>query len=82
MKERRDQFAHFAAAVAILLPMACFPNFWAFVWAGFAIGMVREITEEGSPVTFVKVQNALLSWLDLSFWTLGGAFVGVLYALY
>lgn len=82
MKELRDQAAHFLAASMILLPLVYWPGVLSFAWVGFLIGLVREITEEGTPVTFYKFQNALGSWLDLTFWALGGAFVGVLYGLY
>ena len=77
MKELRDQSAHFAVAVLTLLPFAMWPNAFTGAFAGFMVGLVREITEEGTPVTAAKVANALQSRLDLTFWTMGGTFVGL-----
>ena len=82
MKELRDQSAHVAAALVALLPLALMPGLVAFMWAGFMLGLVREITEEGSPVTGTKVVKALRSWLDLLFWTIGGGLAGVIYGVY
>lgn len=65
MKQVIDQTAHLIAAIVILLPVALMHNSFVFVWAGFALGLVREVTEDG-PI-FSKG-----SILDLSFWTLGG----------
>lgn len=72
-----DQPAHFGAACVALLPAALWPNPLSFAWAGFCLGMIREITEEGAPVTVSKVVHAVHSWRDLLFWTLGGLFAGV-----
>ena len=78
MKELRDQSAHFITAIITLLPFAMWPNLLTGAFAGFMVGLVREITEEGTPVTPLKVANALHSRLDLTFWTLGGIAVGAL----
>ena len=80
MKELRDQVAHFLAATVALFPLVCWPGVLTFTWAGFMLGLVREVTEEGAPVTGPKALRALRSWRDLTFWTLGGTFVGVLHA--
>lgn len=77
MKELRDQSAHLIAAVVILLPLALWPSIVTFTVAGFLCGMVREITEEGTPVTLAKVRSALHSYLDLTFWALGGMVAGM-----
>jgi len=77
MKELRDQTAHAAAAFLILLPPVLYPHWATLALAGFCIGMVREITEEGTPVTLSKIRKALDSKLDLTFWTLGGALVSL-----
>lgn len=82
MKEFRDQSAHVAAALVALLPLAFVPGLVAFLWAGFMLGLVREITEEGSPVTGAKVLQALRSWPDLLFWTIGGGLAGVIHGVY
>lgn len=75
MKELRDQSAHAVAALVALLPAAIFPHVLTFALAGFALGMVREVTEEGV-VTLGAAKRA--SKLDLAFWTLGGAVAGLL----
>lgn len=78
MKQLRDQSAHFIAAIIILaLPALCGPFGGAL--AGFAIGLVREATEEADTVTPRALWNALHSVLDLTFWTLGGLAAGVLF---
>lgn len=75
-KEIRDQAAHAAAALLCLLPVAVAPSFFTGVLSGFLVGMVREITEEGE-VSLAAIRHALGSWLDLSFWALGGALAGL-----
>lgn len=76
MKELRDQSAHFIVAIITLLPFALWPSALTGAFAGFMLGLVREITEEGAPVTLGKIRNALGSYLDLTFWTLGGMIAG------
>jgi hypothetical protein len=75
MSEARDQAAHVAAAVIGLAPLVLAPNIITGAWAGFCMGMVREVTEEGE-VTLAAFKRALGSRLDLAFWTIGGAIVG------
>lgn len=75
--EIRDQSAHAAAAMIALLPMAVLPLPFAGLWAGFFMGMIREVTEEGE-VSLPAIHRALGSWLDLSFWTLGGFVAGLI----
>jgi len=71
-KELVDQTAHFVAAFFVLSLVAV-PSVITWALAGFAIGAVREITEEGTPVTLAKVRKGTIgSWHDLVFWTLGG----------
>ena len=77
MKELRDQSIHTIAAMIILLPALLFPNLVSGAFSGFMIGFVREITEEGTPVTFEKMKSAFNSRLDLTFWTFGGAIAGL-----
>lgn len=74
MKEVRDQSAHTVAAFVALLPAALFPHILTFALAGFALGMVREVTEEGV-VSLGAARRASL--LDLVFWTMGGAVAGL-----
>lgn len=76
MKELRDQSAHFFAALIAIAPVVVWPNPLTGALAGFALGMVREITEEGE-VSFEAARRALGSRLDLTFWTLGGFFAGL-----
>jgi hypothetical protein len=79
MNQLRDQSAHLAAAVAGILPCALWgPGVATLAWATFCMGLVREVTEEGTPVTPGKVVYAIAhSKLDLAFWTAGGVLVGV-----
>jgi hypothetical protein len=76
-KEVRDQALHCAAAILCLLPVALAPNIFTGALSGFLCGMIREITEEG-PINRESVLEALGSKLDLSFWALGGAIVGLI----
>jgi hypothetical protein len=76
-KELRDQSAHAASAVLALIPLALFPCVLTGAWAGFCMGIVREITEEGE-VSLAALKAALGSRLDLTFWTLGGLAVGLI----
>lgn len=76
MKELTDQTAHASAAVIALAPAAFWPNPLTFAWAGFCMGLVREITEEGGAVTIESAKAAVHSYRDLSFWALGGFLTG------
>ncbi len=75
-KELIDQSAHFAAAFIILGMINVIPHPITYALAGFSIGLIREITEEGNPATLPKVRKALRSYSDLTFWTLGGLVAG------
>lgn len=80
MKELRDQSAHFAAGlliivVANLLGAEIGPVVGALIT--FWGGLIREITEEGE-VSLAALKRALHSRLDLSFWTLGGLGAGII----
>ena len=77
-KEIRDQLAHAGAALLCLLPLAIFPGYIGGALSGFLCGMIREVTEEGDPVSLGSVKDALHSWKDLTAWTLGGALVGII----
>jgi hypothetical protein len=73
-KEPRDQTAHAIAAFSILSLVLHSHSLASYAAAGFCLGLIREITEEGQPVTLSKIWNAICgSKLDLTFWTLGGA---------
>ena len=77
MKEYRDQAAHAAAAFAVLILFGLLPCILTGAIAGFGIGLVRELTEEGE-VSLAALRAALGSKLDLSFWALGGAIAGLI----
>lgn len=75
--ELRDQSAHIVAGAFAVTPAAMFgPGIATLAWATFCMGMAREVTEEGPPVTARKVWAAMHSWRDLLGWTAGGALVG------
>lgn len=76
--EALDQAAHAAAAIILALPVLLWPSVATCAWAGFVAGMIREVTEEGHPVTFRKIGRALGSWEDLLGWTIGGALAGLI----
>lgn len=71
-KELRDQSAHLAVGMIGVLPVALWPHPLSMLWATFMMGLMREVGEEGSPVTFAKVRHALGSTRDLGAWTLAG----------
>jgi hypothetical protein len=77
-KELRDQALHCAAALLCLLPLALLPGYIGGALSGFLCGMIREVTEEGDPVSLASVLAALNSWKDLSAWAAGGALVGII----
>lgn len=77
MSELRDQAAHAGAALIILLPFGLVPGILTGALAGFGLGLIREVTEEGE-VSTGALRRALGSRLDLSFWTLGGAIAGLI----
>ncbi len=77
MSELRDQSAHAAAAMLAILPLALAPSPLTGAWAGLCLGLVRELTEEGS-ISVIALRHALGSRLDLAFWTLGGFVAGLI----
>lgn len=78
-KELRDQPLHALTGAAIILPVVLWPGVWTLAWAFFGVAAVREVTEEGNPVTLNRVFNGLLnSKLDLTCWTLSGLALGML----
>jgi hypothetical protein len=77
MKELRDQAAHAAWAIISLAPVILAPNPVTGAWAGFAIGLVREVTEEGE-LSLDAVRRALGSVRDLLGWSAGGAIIGLI----
>lgn len=77
VKELRDQSLHALGAILCLLPVALLPNPLAGALSGLGVGLVRELTEEGE-VSLAALKRALGSRLDLSFWALGGAIVGLI----
>lgn len=75
--ELRDQSLH--ALVAITIILLAQHGIVGCALAGFIAGSIREVTEEGIPVTFDKIKTAIrTSKLDLTFWTLGGLIAGYL----
>jgi|GEM_PF-1376723 len=76
--QARDQAPHFAAALAILAIFAI-GGLVAGALAGAGIGLMRELGEAGTPLTFEKAKVQLTQTdaaLDISFWALGGAVAG------
>lgn len=71
-KELRDQSAHLVTGMAGILPAALWPHPLTFLWATFVMGLMRELGEEGSPVTLAKIRHALGSTRDLGAWALAG----------
>ena len=75
--ELRDQTLHAITAATIIT--AAQYGIIGGALAGFIAGAIREVTEEGSPVTLDKIKTAITkSKHDLTFWTLGGALAGLL----
>lgn len=78
-KEVRDQLAHMVWAAFVLGPVMIWPSVMAFAFAGFMVGLVREVTEERTPFTPIKVAYAIAtSKLDLFFWTIGAGLTAYL----
>lgn len=75
-----DQAAHFAAAMLAIAPAIVAPSIATGAWAGFCMGMVRELTEEGrlSWGAIGAVAASPGSRLDIVFWLAGGAVAGCL----
>jgi hypothetical protein len=74
----KDQSAHFAVGF-VIVAIAIAGGFWGCVIAGGLVGLMRELGEAGTPLTFSKAKAQLAKTdapLDLAFWTLGGAFAG------
>jgi hypothetical protein len=81
-KDLIDQPAHFIAACLILAPVLIHPGVITAAFAGLAIGLVRELTEDSKKVSlgaFKRVVQSRSSMLDISFWGMGGALAGFLF---
>lgn len=65
-KQIIDQAAHMFAAMAVLAPLLIWPSPVAGALSGLGAGLIREITEQGSPLSGGSL-------LDLLFWSIGGA---------
>lgn len=80
-KQIIDQSSHALAALVILSPLLIHPSLFTAVLAGLGLGVVREITEEGNPVSLSKVKAAFTKWscLDIAFW---GAGAGLAWSLW
>ena len=74
-----DQIAHFLVPLAIL-SLALVGTVWACALAGLAMGLIRETAEaSGSRITLAEVLAHFRKadpWIDLAFWSLGGAALG------
>lgn len=71
VKQLVDQAVHFGAAFLFLAPAAFWGGVFGFAFAGFGIGLVREITEGDG----IFNRGSLL---DILFWTIGGAMTGLI----
>jgi len=71
-----DQTLHFAAAL-LILSLFALGTLWAGAFAGLALGLIREMTEAGgSRIALAEIGPHFRKrdpWIDLAFWTLGGA---------
>lgn len=66
-----DQAIHMLIAFLVLC-LFTLDHILSGAACGFMMGMIREITEEGPKVKLHHIRDALNSWEDLSFWTIGG----------
>ena len=70
-KEVIDQSSHVVVAILVFILFTLGGYFGALL-AGFIMGMIREVTEEGATVDVDKLLSAIKSWKDLLFWSIGG----------
>lgn len=67
-----DQIAHFSIAFGVVAMLVSFPGMLTGGLAGLALGLVREITEDGA---FYSKG----SLVDLLFWSIGGTAAGLVF---
>ena len=82
-KQLFDQSSHMAVAMLFLSPLIAAPSLLTAMFAGLGLGLLREITEEGNPVSWEKVKAAVSgtnSKVDIAFWSLGAALAYLLFA--
>lgn len=82
-KQLIDQSAHFGGAFLLLAPLLIAPCALTAFLAGAGYGLVREVTEEGAPVTLAKVKAAVSGFnskLDIACWGLGGLAAYLIFA--
>ncbi|MDR7101464.1 hypothetical protein [Croceicoccus sp. BE223] len=84
-KELRDQAAHAAVSLLTVIPLVVCVGLGAGflaitiagIWAGLSVGMLAEVKERGSTVTWPAVKRAVGSWRDLGGYAAGGALIGL-----
>ena len=81
-KQLIDQSAHLLGAMIILAPLFILPSLISALWAGFGIGLVRELSQRGTQVTWQGFKDSFkpFSLLDMTFWSIGGGLIYLLAA--
>lgn len=75
-RELKNGLYHAGWAIFVLLPIPLIGGVFGYTLAGLLAGMIREVTEEGTPVTAESIFDAMFSWRDLLGWTIGGLVLG------
>lgn len=72
-KQLIDQSAHLFGAIVIVGPLIISPSIFSSLWAGFGIGIVRELSQNNKQVTWDGIKKIVTpgSLLDIFFWTMG-----------
>lgn len=76
----RDQALHTIFG-ALIVYMALQGNAFGAALAGLACGLIREVAESGTPVTWIRVKKQLIETdarYDLVFWAIGGLIAGLI----
>jgi ABC-type molybdate transport system permease subunit len=74
LQEARDQLAHIAVSVVSVAPVITVPSVYSAAFAGFMLGLNREVGEQQAPLTFAKLVKVFATQKrDLSAWTFGAA---------
>lgn len=73
LDELRDQTAHLVMGIVALAPLIAHPAWFTAAFAGFSMGLSRELGEMRPPLTMAKIRTVFSNQkFDLMFWTISG----------
>jgi hypothetical protein len=79
-KQLVDQSAHVLAAMVALGPLLINPSIWTCILTGLLIGVIREVSQEGTHISLSSFKLGFWSCVDVVFWGIGAALAWIIFA--